>query len=219
MRLSKDVMQELATRGINARWFPELTFTEYAARVWKEDYKGYYDYYKDTVAISQAAREGRCNVLFNTYEELGARCEEHANQKQKYIYSRDYEATLLYVTYSDKTFIKKINKKSEVITANYVMQLVAKNEKAYECAYGRFAIAMQKLLKDKGLTRNISVYPTTYGIGVWVFYNFNASEHIAQVEEIMRERGIDYANEYSEHRWVYRFKVSKRQENLNKIYR
>ena len=78
-------------------------------------------------------------------------------------------------------------------------------------------MCMQRLCKERGLTNKFCVYPTTYGIGVWLFWNFNADKHIAQVEGIMKERNIEYYNEYSNAHWVYRFKVSKKRENIERM--
>lgn len=75
---------------------------------------------------------------------------------------------------------------------------------------------MQRLLKEHGLSNKFSVYPTTYGIGIWVIFNWNAKDDIERVTKILDERGIEYYNEYSEAGWVYRYKVSKRAENILK---
>lgn len=76
---------------------------------------------------------------------------------------------------------------------------------------------MQALLKENGLGKTFSVYPTTYGIGIWVIYNWNSDEHIVKVANILKENGVEFYNEYSEAGWVYRFKVSKKADNLAKI--
>jgi hypothetical protein len=48
-------------------------------------------------------------------------------------------------------------------------------------------------------------YPTM----MWVIY-------IDKVTKILDERGIEYYNEYSEAGWVYRYKVSKKADNIAK---
>ena len=126
--------------------------------------------------------------------------------------------TTLYVEHDGgQILVKKENVKSKEITVEYVQKLVEKDRKLYAGTYGKFAMAMQRLCKERGLTNKFCVYPTTYGIGVWLFYNFNSDKHIAQVEEIMKDRNIEYYNEYSDHRWVYRFKVSKKRENIERM--
>jgi hypothetical protein len=95
-------------------------------------------------------------------------------------------------------------------------KLIAKNEKAYSGYYGEFAKNMQRLLNENGLTDKFSVYPTTYGIGIWVIFNYSAKDEIKKVTKILNDRGIEYYNEYSEAGWVYRYKVSKKADNIAK---
>lgn len=211
MRISNNTIRECASKGINVRWFPELTYDEYAKRMYDEDIKRYCDYYKNHVGDNCTG-----NKLFDTQEELEASAKEKANIKAQHGYS-SYDYTTLYITYNGRTFAKKENVKSKEITTEYVLKLVEKNEKAYNGTYGRFALAMQKILETNGYKHDFFIYPTTYGIGIWVFYNFRADEHRKRVENIMKSRGIEYYNEYSEAGYVFRFKVSKNAANLEKI--
>lgn len=64
---------------------------------------------------------------------------------------------------------------------------------------------------------NINVYAATYGIGVWTTYNKYAKEESTEIESLLKKYNIDYTTGYSEMRWVYRFKISKSKENINKI--
>jgi hypothetical protein len=151
-------------------------------------------------------------------EESEEKCRKFADQTWER-HASPYEFTTLYVEHDNgQMLVKKENVKSKAITVEYVQKLVEKDRKVYAGTYGKFAMAMQRLCKERGYTSRFLVYPTTYGIGVWLFYNFNADKHIAQVEEIMKERGIEYYNEYSDARWVYRFKVSKKRENIERMY-
>ena len=50
-----------------------------------------------------------------------------------------------------------------------------------------------------------------------MFCNWTAKDDIEHVTAIMQAKGIDYENEYSEAGWVYRYKVSKRADNLAKV--
>ena len=60
-------------------------------------------------------------------------------------------------------------------------------------------------------------YPTTYGIGVWLMYNPHIDKDVEAVGRIIAEAGLEFYNEFSDKRWVYRFKISKAKENLAKI--
>ena len=217
MRISKETIDALKVQGINVRWFPEETYEEFKKRVWQEMYDFSYNYNKDNVRGSKATEEGRTNILYDTMEEFEQHCRDFADRSWER-HASPYEYTTLYVEHDNgQMLVKKENVKSKEITIEYVQKLVEKDRKVYAGTYGKFAIAMQKLCKERGLTNKFCVYPTTYGIGVWLFYNFNAEKHIEQVEEIMKERNIEYYNEYSDHRWVYRFKVSKKRENIERM--
>ena len=217
MRISKETIDALKVQGINVRWFPEETYEEFRKRVWQEMYDFSYNYNKDNVRGSKATEEGRTNILYDTMEEFEQHCRDFADRSWER-HASPYEYTTLYVEHDGgQILVKKENVKSKEITVEYVQKLVEKDRKVYAGTYGKFAMAMQRLCKERGLTNKFCVYPTTYGIGVWLFYNFNADKHIAQVEEIMKERNIEYYNEYSDHHWVYRFKVSKKRENIERM--
>ena len=217
MRISKETIDALKVQGINVRWFPEETYEEFRKRVWQEMYDFSYNYNKDNVRGSKATEEGRTNILYDTMEEFEQHCRDFADRSWER-HASPYEYTTLYVEHDGgQILVKKENVKSKEITVEYVQKLVEKDRKLYAGTYGKFAMAMQRLCKERGLTNKFCVYPTTYGIGVWLFYNFNSDKHIAQVEEIMKERNIEYYNEYSDHHWVYRFKVSKKRENIERM--
>jgi len=217
MRISKETIDALNVQGINVRWFPEETYEEFRRAQWEKEYKRWFDYSKSSCKELNPTSEWVVSWDFETLAEY----EEHIKKFCDQIIDRHcdpYEYDTLYITHDgEQMLVKKENVKSKVITVDYILKLVEKDRKLYAGTYGQFAIAMQRLCKKKGLTNKFCVYPTTYGIGVWLFYNFNADKHIEQVEEIMKERNIEYYNEFSEHRWVYRFKVSKKRENIERI--
>ena len=219
MRISKETIETLKAQGINVRWFPEETYEEFKKTQWEKEYKRWFDYSKDSCKELNPPRNDGSYQSWS-FETL-AEYEEHIRKFCDQIIDRHcdpYEFTTLYVEHDGgQMLVKKENVKSKEITVEYVQKLVEKDRKVYAGTYGKFAMCMQKLCKERGLTNKFCVYPTTYGIGVWIFYNFNADKHIAQVEEIMKERDIEYYNEYSDHRWVYRFKVSKKRENIERM--
>lgn len=147
-------------------------------------------------------------------------------EKAEYYAKKDiknwYDANKLYIRYYDKNnneilFIKSENIKSKVITAQYIIDLVNKNRKTYNSYFGEFCIKMRQLLKENNLDTDCSVYPTTYGIGVWVFYNSKFDENQQKLTDILKNKGVIFENEFSDKQWVYRFKISKKRENLLKI--
>ena len=217
MRISKETIDALKSQGIIIRWFPEETYEEFKKNQWQKEYKRWFDYSKSSCKELNPSCEWVSSWNYETLAEY----EEHIRKFCDQIIDRHcspYEYTTLYVEHDNgQILVRKENVKSKEITVEYVLKLVEKDRKVYAGTYGKFAMCMQKLCKERGLTNKFCVYPTTYGIGVWIFYNFNADKHIAQVEEIMKERNIEYYNEYSDHHWVYRFKVSKKRENIERM--
>lgn len=217
MYISKETIETLKAQGINVRWFPEETYEDFKQRVWQEQYDYSFNYSKSFCKELNPSKEGVYSWSYETLAEYEEHCRKFADQTWER-HASPYEFTTLYVEHDNgQMLVKKENVKSKEITVEYVLKLVEKDRKVYAGTYGKFAMCMQKLCKERGLTNKFCVYPTTYGIGVWLFWNFNADKHIAQVEGIMKERNIEYYNEYSNARWVYRFKVSKKRENIERM--
>jgi len=196
MYISKETIETLKAQGINVRWFPEETYEEFKKAQWEKEYKHWFDYSKSSCKELNPPRNDGSYQSWN-FETL-AEYEDHIKD-------------------GGQILVKKENVKSKEITVEYVQKLVEKDRKVYAGTYGKFAMAMQRLCKERGYTSRFLVYPTTYGIGVWLFYNFHAEENIADVKSLMDERGIEYYNEFSDHHWVYRFKVSKKRENIERM--
>ena len=217
MYISKETIETLKAQGINVRWFPEETYEDFKQRVWKEMYDYSFNYSKSFCKELNPSKEGVYSWSYETLAEYEEHCRKFADDTVDR-HCDPYEFTTLYVEHDGgQMLVKKENVKSKEITVEYVLKLVEKDRKVYAGTYGKFAMCMQRLCKERGLTNKFCVYPTTYGIGVWLFWNFNADKHIAQVEEIMKERNIEYYNEYSNAHWVYRFKVSKKRENIERM--
>lgn len=218
MIISEQTINELKDKGIFVRWYPEDTYEEFKKRIWQGLYECSYNYCKNHVAGSDAVKNGTANKLYDTIEELEEKSKHFADSTCDRHCSA-YNFDTLYITHDkEQILVKKEGVKSKEITTDYVLKLVERNRKVYDGYYGKFAMAMQRICKEKGYTDRFCVYPTTYGIGVWLFYNMHADENIADIRSIMDERGIEYYNEYSDRLWVYRFKVSKKRENINKIF-
>ena len=219
MNISKETIKHFANRGINVRYYPERTFEDFKKRVYNDAVNRYFDYYKDHVEGCEAVKRGTANVLYKSFEELRNRAIESANigvlKYERGLDSSDYDT--LFIDYEGRTIVKKISVKSKLIDIAYIDKEIEKSRKLYSGVYGRFADMMQKLLSDNNIDHNFVIYPTTYGIGIWYIYNFDAEKHISIVTEIMRRNNIEYYNEFSEANWVYRFKISKRHANIAKL--
>lgn len=218
MKISKETIKHFASKGISVRWYAEPTYEEFKKNQWDKEYKRWFDYSKNSCKELNPPRNDGSYESWQ-FETL-AEYEENIKRFCDRIIDRHcdpYEYNRLFIEYDGKTIVKKENVKSKEITIDYIQKLIDKNEKAYSGYYGEFAKNMQNLLKENGLDKQFSVYPTTYGIGIWVIFNWNASDYIDKVTNILDDKGIEYYNEYSEHGWVYRYKVSKKESNINKI--
>ena len=212
MRIEKTTIKSLADKGIRVSFHPESD-EEYRIKVWEKEYRDFLDYYNGMEVFM-----GDKVIHFNAngeYEQSKARA--YADKHTPYRVNDWYNANTLYIWYGDKgrMVVQKVSVKSKEITEDYVLKLIEKNEKMYKGFYGEFTDKMNNLLGNK--KSYFSIYPTTYGIGVWLFYNFSADKDIKYIENILKEKGIEYYNEFSDMRYVYRFKISKKRENLERL--
>jgi len=113
----------------------------------------------------------------------------------------------------EAVFIGKTIKlpKKKLITVDYIIKKIENNN-----IYINFAKNFKKLLLKIGFN-NINVYPTTYGIGIFIPYTRGVKNYKETINNLLESLGIEYSNEYSDAGWVYRYKISKKQSNINKI--
>lgn len=213
MRISSETIRHFADKGIVVKNHP-LSEDEWSKKVWQDEYKSSYDYHKDGFLGWDENR----NEIHYTHEQLHAKATEWADRYTPRRLKDWYNAPNLYIEYNEggnnRVICQKVNVKSKEITIEYIDKLIAKDRKAYNGTFGKFADAMNKLLQAAGYNGGFWVYPTTYGIGVWVFYNWSADKNIADIERILKANNVEYYNEYSDKMYVYRFKISKRQANI-----
>ena len=213
MRIEKEVLNELDAMGIRVRCYA-CSDKEMRDSIFNESYLrnlfGYYhtedgneaDYTDEQKAIARKEAQEYVDRRLNWTMHWGGLW---------------YDSTELYISYGEDRMIKRTCGKSELITKDRVLQLIERDKKSYQGAYGEFTDKMRKLLKADGKLSSFNIYPTTYGIGVWVFYNWNLKDDLAYIDKKLKDLGIEYYNEYSEARWVFRYKISKKQANLAKI--
>ena len=208
MRIEKTTIKSLADKGIRVSFHPESD-EEYRKKVWQKDYNYAYDYNKGAeIFVNGEFRK----ISLGELEQYAREFADSVNERHTHNW---YDADTLYIRYGDKgrMVVHKVSVKSKEITEDYVLKLIEKNEKMYKGFYGEFTDKMTNLVGN----RYFSIYPTTYGIGVWLFYNFSADKDIKYIENILKEKGIEYYNEFSDMRYVYRFKISKKRENLERL--
>lgn len=216
MKIKQETLDHFARKNICVRWYPETSYDDFNRRCWEHCYDFAFNYGKDHVRGSKAVEEGTANVLYETMDDFKEHCRLFADKTVSRTCD-PYKYDTLYIEYDGKLIVKKEPVKSREITIGHIEGLIERNEKAYRGAYGRFALQMRAILKANGLGDTFNIYPTTYGIGVLVYYNLNAGADIKRVTDILDGHGVEYYNEYSDARWVYRFKVSKDKNNLKKI--
>jgi hypothetical protein len=92
------------------------------------------------------------------------------------------------------------------------------NQLNKDTIYKNFAKDFQKLISNE-YEGDYTIYPTSYGIGIYVFGNGQriSTNMIRNCERILNNFGIKYTTEYSEMRYVYRYRISKSAENISKI--
>ena len=212
MYIKQEVIEKLQAQGIRIAHYPQETWEEWYQLCYNQCRQRYIDYYKPHVGDNPYA-----NKLFDTMDQLEQRAEQNARMEVDRKARNTYDADVLYIRYEDKMICKKIRVKSEPVTEEMVLKAIEKDRKAYSGPYGDFALKMQKLLKRNKLSGSAWIYPTTYGIRVWVFYNWNEKECISAVSNILTEAGIQFRNEYSDAQYVYRYIVSKAEANRLKI--
>lgn len=119
------------------------------------------------------------------------------------------EATELSLTNWEQGIVAKIIKVPKVkeVTFEWLMA------KFYqESQYKSLVEHCKKLVKGTG----ISMYATSYGIGFFVLFG-SVHESVKELKDILDQAGIIYTNEFSEARYVYRFKISKSENNVKKL--
>ena len=104
--------------------------------------------------------------------------------------------------------------KTKQVDVNYVLEQLDKDN-TYKSFADKFADALKKI----GYSSGLNVYPTTYGIGVFVAFDYKGSSDKikAEVKKLLDDAGIKYDTEYSDARMVYRYKISKAADNIERL--
>jgi len=109
--------------------------------------------------------------------------------------------------------IKTIKATKKEITFEYIIDKINKDN-----VYKSFCDNFKKLLPER-FKNSIDVYPASYGIGIFVALSFrNEKETIkTEIENTLKKHNVIYSNEYSDAGWVFRYKISKSKDNIDKI--
>lgn len=107
-------------------------------------------------------------------------------------------------------FSKTLQATKKETTYSYIQEKINQAN-----TYVNFCNDFKKLIN----TNCFDVYPTTYGIGVFVAISFRneKEDHKRTIEEALNKYNVDYTTEYSEAGWVFRYKISKSKDNISKL--
>lgn len=104
-------------------------------------------------------------------------------------------------TEDDKKFNSRLDK------------IIAKVERESTTELGKFSAMMQKLIQQRIQGHGWLVYPTTYGIGLYAIYNRHFDEDKKTIDDVLNGLHVEFANEFSDAAWIYRYKISKKEAN------
>lgn len=195
MRIRKATLEKLESMGIKVSPFPTKEAEEKCFEAEVKKYMSWYDY---------SESEAKYKVAKFFEPESGWR-------------GHWYDCTKVYISYEGTKLFTRTVQKSKGYNLEDILTWVAKDKRAYSGTFGAFTEKMQGICKDMGYLNSWSVYPTTYGIGVWVYYNWNLEKDLKNVADLLNKWGLEYSTEFSDARWVFRFKISKKSINLDKI--
>jgi len=203
MRFKQETIETLNQKGITVKWYTQDTLEQYKKAVEDERFEDYFNYYSFRASKSNPDDVKRARECAKRSAEWKCKPEEH---------------TKLYVTYGEqgRTFTRTTTKSGE-ITVEMVEKWMATNNKSYDSIYGNFADHTQKLLRESDLKHTGFIYPTTYGIGIWIFLNRDFEKCKKWVEDLLDKKELDYNTEYSDARFVFRYKISKAKANIAKM--
>lgn len=107
----------------------------------------------------------------------------------------------------------KLPKKKEV-NLDWVM-----NKLNAEKTFKNFTEDLKKILVKNGHTNSMNVYPTSYGIGIFVAVSYRNQTKVLKesIDTILNNAGIKYSNDRSNAGWVFRYRISKSKENIERL--
>ena len=110
--------------------------------------------------------------------------------------------------------INNIKLPKKEIDVNWVWDKISKKLQASSLNLYELCKKLHKKLNLSG-----DCYPTSFGLSVNYLYNSNAENSIATITTFLKENDIKYKEVYSGGHWVVNIKISKEQENINKLKR
>ena len=125
--------------------------------------------------------------------------------KTAYIHKRDEEGYQVLGHFS-----VTLPKNKSIVTAEWIMDKVAKKENEKR-------INFRELFHSVGIaTENCSFYSTSYGFGMFSLFGRD-NKKAEEISQYLTSKGVEFRNEWSDARWVFRFVISKKSGNMEKL--
>ncbi len=100
-------------------------------------------------------------------------------------------------------------------------------DKTFKCKLEKLYFKIYEYLDNGSTFKNLSsllskfnagnIYSASYGIGIDTLFNSEKKENAEKIIELLTTNNIIFNTEYSDAYWVYRIKISKTKENLEKL--
>jgi len=118
----------------------------------------------------------------------------------------------------------KTGKNKDSLLKTFISQYSSKVSK-YDLIDGQVQKLNKKQVLDIVVKRNENrvhkglFYTTLYGIGLWDFFNSSMVHNILhkEIDAFLKANGVKYTNEYSDARWVFRYKFNMDIESTNEL--
>jgi hypothetical protein len=118
----------------------------------------------------------------------------------------------------------KTGKNKDSLLKTFISQYSSKVCK-YDLVDGQVQRLNKKQVLDKIVKHNDHrvhkglFYTTLYGIGMWDFFNSDMVHNILhkEIDAFLKANEVKYTNEYSDARWVFRYKFNMDIENTNQL--
>lgn len=110
-------------------------------------------------------------------------------------------------------FLKTIKAIKSEMSIDYIISKLGDTS-----TYKNFVKNFKTLLPEE-MRNNLVCYAASYGIGILVCAGIRSRiENVKQeIKDILNKKGIEYSTEYSDAHWIFRYKISKSKENIERM--
>ena len=208
MNIKKSIISEFKNEGITIRPYFEDDET-WEAKIRVQELDELWNYEKGMFV--GWGEDGKSIVVGDTKtrEDFREQSKEFADRKIKNKWDDSTEIWVFIPKENVHFCIRNVGKYQE-ITREFIENKINRELNKYKSVYGDFCRKMRALLLKAGIDGGWTIYPTTYGIGIWSMFNWNAKHNAEMVEKLLKKYDIEYTNGWSDAKWVYRFRIAKK---------